>query len=268
SAGAIPGPACYGRGGPPTVTDALVALGRIPGATLAGGTFPIDRDAAMHAMRALSLELGHSDPLRAAAGVVALTESHMAAALRLVSVERGHDPRGAALVCFGGAGGLHACALAEALGCAVLFPPHAGVLSAIGALEGGSRRETSRSVLVDARDGRNIDRTLAALERAARRELHARAGARVAVERWAEARYRGQAHELSIPARGDIARRFHAEHRRRYGFASSEAAVEIVTLEARASLPGARLPREPRASGARARPAATASVRHGARTYA
>ena len=268
SAGADPGPACYGRGGPPTVTDALVVLGRIPGETLAGGTFPIDRGLAARAMRALARDLGHADPVPAAEGVVALAESHMAAALRLVSVERGHDPREAALVCFGGAGGLHACALAAALGCVVLFPPHAGVLSAVGALTGGSRREKSRSVLLDARDRRRVARTLAALERSARAELERHRRREATVERWAEVRYRGQAHELSIPAAGDIARRFHAEHRRRYGFASSEAAVEIVTLEARASLPGARLPREPRASGSRARPAATASVRHGARTYA
>src|SRR5207237_8700388 len=116
SAGADPGPACYGNGGPPTVTDALVVLGRIPGAALAGASFPIDRGAAQRALAALARTLGMSDARRAAEGVVALAESHMAGALRRVSLERGNDPRGAALVCFGGAGGLHACGLAEELG--------------------------------------------------------------------------------------------------------------------------------------------------------
>ena len=264
SAGSVPGPACYGRGGPPTVTDALVVLGKIPGDALAGGTFPIDRGAATRALRGLARALGHDDPARAAAGVVAVTESRIAAALRLVSVERGHDPRDAALVCFGGAGGLHACALAEVLGCTVLFPRHAGVLSAVGALAGGSRREKSRSVLLDTADRRGITRVLAELEAAARRELERGERGAALVERWAEARYRGQAHEISIPAGGEIARRFHAEHRRRYGFSDPEAAVEIVTLEVRVALPGEPLPRRHSDGGSLGREPgrATVVVRH------
>ena len=267
SAGADPGPACYGRGGPPTVTDALVVLGRIPGDALAGGTFPIDRVVARRAMGELATQLGHRDPMRAAEGVVALAESHMAAALRRVSVERGHDPRGAALVSFGGAGGLFACALAESLGCAVMFPRHAGVLSALGALAGGSRREKSRSVLLDARDQRGIARALAALEAAVRREFVPRDHARLALEYRAEARYRGQSHELPIAAGGELARRFHAEHRRRYGFDDKQAQVEVVTLEVRAALPGERLPPPARARGrGTARPETVVPVRHGLRT--
>src|SRR5205823_4452060 len=135
SAGAAPGPACYGRGGPATVTDALVVLGRLPGDSLAAGTLALDRGAAHRVLTELGRGLAGRDAAAAARGIVEIVESHMAAALRRVSIERGHDPRGAALVAFGGAGGLHACALARSLECrAVLFPRHAGLLSAIGAL--------------------------------------------------------------------------------------------------------------------------------------
>jgi N-methylhydantoinase A len=266
SAGADPGPACYGRGGPPTVTDALVVLGRIPGTALAGGTFPIDRALARRALETLARDLGHGDPVRAAEGVVRVAESHMSAALRLVSVERGHDPRRAVLVCFGGAGGLFACALAAELGAPVWFPRHAGVFSALGALTGGSRREHSRTVMLDARDRAARLRVLGELERAARRDLGAGPG-RVTIERRAEVRARGQAHELSIEATGDVVAAFHAEHARRFGFANPNAAVEIVTLEVRASRPGTRLPAARAVGDAPRRTrAATAAVRHDGRS--
>ena len=165
SAGATPGPACYGRSGPATVTDALVVLGRIAGDTLAGGSLRLDRGAARAALEALGLALGGRDALAAAEGVVALADARMEAALRRVSVERGHDLRSAALVAFGGAGGLHAVALASALGApTVLAPRHAGVLSALGALTGGSRRERSRTVLLDARQGVALEREWRRLE--------------------------------------------------------------------------------------------------------
>ena len=270
SAGSVPGPACYARGGPPTVTDALVVLGRIPGEALAGGTFPIDRAAARRAMGALAIKLGLGDAMRAAEGVVALAESHMAAALRRVSVERGHDPRGAALVSFGGAGGLFACGLAQTLGCKVLFPPHAGVLSALGALAGGSRREKSRSVLLDAGDLPGIDRALRTLESDVRREFVPRERARLTLDYRAEARYRGQSHELSVDARGDLVQHFHAEHRRRYGYDVPTGAIEVVTLEVRASLPGEPLPRpaRSRSRATAARHESVVPVRHGGRMFA
>ena len=180
----------------------------------------------------------------------------MEAALRRVSVERGHDPRGAALVAFGGAGGLHACALAAALDCtAVVFPRHAGVLSAVGALAGGSRRERSRSLLCDARERSRIDRAFAKLERAVRSEFDRASRGRVRIERWVLARYRGQAHELELADARDFAARFHAAHDRRFGFSSPGAPIEIVTVEARGAAavePPARSPRR-RISGARER---------------
>jgi N-methylhydantoinase A len=182
----------------------------------------------------------------------------MAAALRKVSVERGHDPRTAVLVAFGGAGGLHACALAESLGTSVLFPRHAGVLSALGALTGGSRRERSRTVLLDAGDARAIATAMRPLERAVVREFPAAARRKLRLERWAEMRYAGQSHELSVPLAGtatgpaprELAERFQIEHERAYGFADPAGAVEIVTLEVRSSLPGETPPAPRAVSGA------------------
>jgi len=262
SAGAEPGPACYGRGGPTTVTDALVVLGRIPGELLAGGALRVDRAAARRSLDDLGRALGSSGAVAAAEGVVALAEARMEAALRRVSVERGYDPRGAALVAFGGAGGLHACALATSLGCpAVLAPRHAGVLSALGALTGGSRRERSRTVLLDAHDRPALERAWRGLERLVLRDLAGHPRSRVRLERWAEVRYRGQSHELSLPDDPRLANRFHAEHRRRFGFAEPHVPVEVVTLEARASLPGDPLPRAAEAVGS-ATSAGRARLRH------
>ncbi|HYM81788.1 MAG TPA: hydantoinase/oxoprolinase family protein [Candidatus Limnocylindria bacterium] len=246
SAGAEPGPACYGRGGPATVTDALLVLGRLPGEALAGGALPLDRGAAERVLATLARGLG-TDRLGAAEGVVVLAEAQIEAALRKVSVERGHDPGGAALVAFGGAGGLHACPVAEAIGCrAVLAPRHAGVLSALGAWLGGSRRERSRSVLLEAGDGAGLGRVFADLERRVRGEFPAAERGEVRLERWAEVRYRGQAHELSVScprSSTGLARRFHVAHARRYGFAAPSLPVEVVTVEVRGALPDRRLPR-------------------------
>jgi N-methylhydantoinase A len=238
SAGAAPGPACYGHGGPPTVTDALVVLGRIPGDRLAGGAFPLDRAAAFAAMARLGAALGGRDALAAAEGVVAVADARIEAALRRVSVEDGHDPRAAALVAFGGAGGLHACAVAESLGCrTVLFPRHAGVLSALGALAGAPRRERSRSVLASARDVAVLERAFRALESRVRADFPAGERRQVRLERHADLRYAGQSHELSIPAGAGLEARFHREHERRFGFAARDREIEVVTVEVRGHSP-------------------------------
>jgi N-methylhydantoinase A len=260
SAGADPGPACYGRGGPATVTDALVVLGLLPGEMLAGSALALDRAAAHAALGRLARDLGRRDARAAAAGVLEVANARMEAALRAVSVERGEDPRAAALVAYGGAGGLHACALAEALGArAVVWPPHAGVLCALGALEGGSRREASRSVLRDAREQPALEREFRALERRALAGFPAGDRRRVKVERHAEVRYRGQAHELSVPAAplATLVERFHRAHARRYGFAAREREVEVVTLDVRASLAVEIPAGRPVARGRSAKPAAT-----------
>jgi N-methylhydantoinase A len=253
SAGADPGPACYGRGGPATVTDALLVLGRLPVAALADGTLPLDAGRARAALASLGRALDGRDAVSAAAGVVRLAEAHIEAALRVVSVERGHDPRGAGLVAFGGGGGLHACAVAEAIGCeAVLWPRHAGLLSALGALLGGARRETSRTVLLDARDASALERAFRDCERVMRARFAAAERRRVRVEWWAEVRYRGQSHELSLPGGAGLAERFHREHQTRFGFADRAHPVEVVTVEARGSLPGLAWPRAATGSSRRA----------------
>ena len=249
SAGADPGPACYGRGGPATVTDALVVLGAIAGDSLAGGALPLERAAARAALRRLAREMRAGSPERAAEGVVRVVEARMEAALRKVSVESGEDPRGAALVVFGGAGGLHACTLAAALGMpAAIWPRDAGVLCALGALEGGSRRERSRSVLVDARNERELVRGTRRLEREVLLAFTTAERRHVRLERRAQVRVLGQAHELTVETLPlvSLAARFHVAHERRYGFADRDAAVQVVTLEVGCWLPAA-LPRERRA---------------------
>lgn len=268
SAGADPGPACYGRGGPATVTDALVVLGLIAAESLAGGALPLDRAAARRALADLARAMRAPSPEAAAAGVLRVAEARMEAALRTVSVGCGEDPRGAALVVFGGAGGLHACALAHALGMpAAIWPRDAGVLCALGALEGGSRRERSRSLLVDARDTAALRRAFATLEREVRASFAPAERARVAIERRAELRVRGQAHELAVPAwpLAGLAERFHDAHERRYGFADRTALLEVVTVEVGgvlASVPP-RERRTARSSAARTR----VRVRHDGRTW-
>jgi N-methylhydantoinase A len=232
SAGADPGPACYGRGGDrPTVTDANLAAGHIPPEAAFGG-LTLDRAAAGAALEAGGVT---------ADGVLAVVDANMERALRAVSVERGVDPRGLALVAFGGAGPLHACALAEALGMpAVIVPARAGVLSAVGLLTAPRRRDLVRSWPTPG------DHTGLA---AARAELVGRARALVAapsgrggerddvieVATALDCRYRGQSHELTV----DDAAGFHDEHRRRNGYARPDDPVEVVALRATATRPPA-----------------------------
>ncbi|MFN8588324.1 MAG: hydantoinase/oxoprolinase family protein [Candidatus Eisenbacteria bacterium] len=268
SAGADPGPACYGRGGPATVTDALVVLGLLPFDTLAGGALRLDRAASAAALGALAKPLGLRDAHAAAAGVLAIANAHMEAALRRVSVEQGVDPRDAALVAYGGAGGLHACALAEAIGArAVVWPRHAGVLCALGALTGGSRRERSRSVLLDAANAAALEREFVRLERAVRGEFAAAERAAVTLTRHAEVRYRGQAHEIELPVTRlpGIAAAFHAAHARRFGFADAAREVQVVSVQVRGARPSERMP-ERRTAPARRTPPRRVRVRLGART--
>jgi N-methylhydantoinase A len=204
SAGADPGPACYGRGGTrPTVTDANLLLGRLPG-TLAGG-LELDREAAERAFEGL-------DPAEA----VEIVDAEMLRALRLVSVERGHDPRELALVAFGGAGPLHACALAEELAMeTVLVPVAAGVLSALGLAVADERRDAVRSYVCP-------------LEEAG--ELPA--------EGEAELRYRGQSFELAVPLQPRLAEAFHRAHEARYGYADRARPIELVAVRTAEVRPG------------------------------
>ena len=196
SAGANPGPACYGRGGTlPTVTDANLLLGRLPG-RLAGGV-ELDLRAAERALEGI-------DP----ADVVDVVNAEMLRALRVVSVERGHDPAGFALVAFGGAGPLHACELADELSIqTVLVPEVAGVLSALGLVAADERRDSVRSYLVPLADAGELPR----------------AGE-------ADLRYAGQSFELTLPLQDELADAFHRAHAELYGFAEREREIELVAV--------------------------------------
>ena len=204
SAGSHPGPACYARGGTePTVTDANLLLGRLP-PTLASG-IELVADAAAEALRDI-------DP----ADVIAVVNAEMERALRVVTVERGHDPRDLALVAFGGAGPLHACALAEELEVpAVLVPRAAGVLSALGLAAGDVRRERVRSHVVPLADAGELP-----------------------AEGEADLRYRGQSFELTVPLGPDVPAAFHAAHEERYGYADPEREIELVAVRTAEVGPG------------------------------
>ena len=243
SAGADPGPACYGRGVLPTVSDANLALGRLrPDAPLGGAVTP-DPERARAALATLG------EPVAAAAAVVEVANAAMARALRRVSLERGHDPADFTLVAFGGAGPLHACELAARIGVArVLAPRHAGVLSAIGIATAPEAVERGQGLLLtlDGAAAEPVRAAAAPLEARAVAELRAGGSAPAAVSWAADARYAGQAHELRVAvARPDpdaIASAFHAAHEREYGFAARERPVELAALRCRAEGPARALP--------------------------
>jgi N-methylhydantoinase A/oxoprolinase/acetone carboxylase beta subunit len=220
SAGATPGPACYGRGGTEaTVTDADLVAGRIPAGTTFGGLV-LDVDAAVRALAQAGVT---------ADGVIQVVDAAMERALRTVSVERGVDPRGLALVAFGGAGPLHACALAEALDMsAVLVPARAGVLSAVGLLTSPRQRDLVRSWPTPGDHSGMTD----AMGRLAR-QAAALVGAGAATSTAVDGRYEGQSHEITVPTVDD----FHEAHRLRNGFARPDAPIEVIAIRATASVP-------------------------------
>lgn len=245
SAGADPGPACYGRGGTrPTVTDANLVLGRLLPKAFLGGTMHLDADAARAAVSALAAKLGLT-PEAAAEGIVRLANEHMAAALRVISVQRGIDPREFTLMSFGGAGGLHVCALAEILELReALVPIHAGVLSALGMLTAPRGRQLSRTLLGDLATlgTTEIDAAFAELEQEGRAALAAEQARDIHCARSADLRYRGQAYTLTVAwdGRGSTIERFHAQHAQRYGHRLGQA-VELVNLRVAATAPQAAL---------------------------
>ena len=194
SAGADPGPACYGKGSEATVTDAHVVLGRIGAAQLLGGAMTIDTARAAAAVDRIADKLKLTREA-AAAGIVRVANANMERAIRAVSIERGHDPREFALVAFGGCGGLHACEIAAELGIrTVIVPQHAGALSALGMLMADEVRDYAAGVL----GSEKIEETLVALERRAR-DASLRSAPESEIERSADVRYAGQSYELNIP---------------------------------------------------------------------
>ena len=256
SAGADPGPACYGKGTRPTVTDAHLVLGRLRPDRFLGGRMALSVSAAQRALRPLARSFG-GDVQEAARSVVRVADASMERALRVISVERGHDPRRFTLVAFGGAGPLHACQLAESLGIPrVLVPPFPGVLSAFGMASAPVTTDHVQALLstVDERlpFRRRLDRVIERLESRARRELASQGyKQRVRISRSLDLRYSGQSYELMVLiTRTDSARfakAFHAMHDRRYGHSDPSRAVEVVAVRVRGEAPGAavRLPALP-----------------------
>ena len=244
SAGADPGPACYGRSLLPTVTDAHVVLGHFGGAGLLGGEFKLDEKRARDAMAKLADDLskvsGKRSSIKAAAeGVLAVANTNMERALRHISVERGHDPRQFALLPFGGAGGLHAVDLARALRIpTVIVPTAPGALSAVGVLVADVIKDQSRTVMLTyrAKETTKLARVFREMEREAtallRNEGFPRSRQRH--ERSLAMRYRGQSFELEVrDTTGNLAAAFHRAHRERYGYAQEQSEIEIVSARLR-----------------------------------
>ncbi len=246
SAGADPGPICYGRGTEPTVTDANLLMGRLRPERFLGGEFSLDVERARRItsewLKKQGVRLGVQ---RFSAGVVRVVNANMERALRVVSIERGYDPREFALVAFGGAGGLHACELAEALAIpTVMIPARPGALSAYGILISDVVKDYSHTLLwrlagrgSQAVTGTRLDNEF--------RKLEASAQAEFRVERWRDVlhyersidlRYRGQAYELNLPATTNVIAHFEKEHQRRYGYCHAGRDIELVTLRLRARL--------------------------------
>jgi N-methylhydantoinase A len=240
SAGADPGPAAYGRGGTePTVTDANLYLGYLPDGAELGGEVRLDRGQAEAALRRVGERLGLGSE-EAARGIIRVADAEMVRALRVISIERGLDPRELTLVAFGGAGGLHACSLAEELDIGrILVPLAAGVLSALGLAISELRRDRVRPLLAELEgvDPAEVEACFAGLEADVRGQL---AGdARLSLARLADLRYKGQSFELTVGAEDleGMAARFHAAHERRYAYRMEDEVVELVNLRLVATVP-------------------------------
>ena len=244
SAGADPGPACYGRSLLPTVTDAHVVLGHFGGVGLLGGEFKLDEKRSREALTKLASDLSRVSGklisvVAAAEGVLSVANTNMERALRHISVERGHDPRQFALLPFGGAGGLHAVDLARALRIPTIIAPTApGALSAVGVLVADVIKDQSRTVMfrLERKQIARLGKVFVEMEKEAGAVLRGEgfSRARQRHERSLAMRYRGQSFELEIrDLSGDLAAEFHRAHRERYGYAQEHSEIEIVSARVR-----------------------------------
>ncbi|MBV9480099.1 MAG: hydantoinase/oxoprolinase family protein, partial [Acidobacteria bacterium] len=242
SAGADPGPICYGRGLEPTVTDANLLLGRLLPSRFLGGEFPLDRERTRRITGEWLKKCGSRlSEAQFAAGVVRVVNATMEKAIRVVSIERGYDTRDFTLVAFGGAGGLHACELAQALRIPrVLVAVLPGALSALGILVSDVVKDYSRTLLwrvAGELPAARLQRQFSELERSARRDFQAESwGHPTRLLKTIDVRYRGQGYELNVPFTSGLLGDFHEEHARRYGYSHPEREVELVTLRLRALL--------------------------------
>ncbi len=238
SAGADPGPICYGRGEKPTVTDANLILGRIPETGLLGGAFQLDL---ARARKFMAREKGPAASVeKFAQGIVDVANAVMEKTIRVISVERGHDPRDYTLVAFGGAGALHACDLAIALDIPrVLVPCIPGALSALGILRADVTKDLSRTVRLEIRSASQsraaLDREFSKLRRQGLKQMVEEGFAEneIKIDRALDMRYSGQSYELSVSHSRDYVAAFHRAHEQRYGYADRARPCEVVTVRAR-----------------------------------
>jgi N-methylhydantoinase A len=261
SAGADPGPICYGRGTEPTVTDANLLMGRLRPGRFLGGEFTLDLERARRITSEWLKKQGSGSHLsleQFSAGVICVVNANMERALRVVSIERGYDPREFALVAFGGAGGLHACELAESLAIpTVMIPARPGALSAFGILVSDVVKDYSRTLL-----WRLVGRLPQAQLQKEFRKLKTEAQKEFRTEQWLDGvqdeksleyersldlRYRGQGYELNVPAtdKDDVVAHFHNEHQRRYGYHHAGREIELITLRLRVKLRMPQLKSQP-----------------------
>jgi N-methylhydantoinase A len=244
SAGADPGPICYGRGKQPTVTDANLLLGRLDPELALAGTVRLDEERTRHFTEETRGPICSIEEF--ASGIVQLAEAEMEKAIRLISVERGYDPREFTLVSFGGAGPLHACSLARSLGIPrVLVPAMPGALSALGILMSDVVRDYSRTVMLPPDVGL-LEPHFAELEAKGAAEFRSERLAGIST-RSADLRYAGQGYELNVAAGSEMLTRFHTDHRKRYGHADQSRRVEVVNVRVRmiSSAEKLDLPRRP-----------------------
>ena len=244
SAGADPGPACYGKGDDPTVTDADLFLGRLDPDFFLGGKMKIYPDRSKAVLRRLGARIGKT-PLETALGIVAIANANMEKAIRLISIERGFDPRTFALFSFGGAGGMHAVEMAAHLRMPrVIVPRNAGVLSALGLLMADSIKDFSKSIMRTASEmsGAGLEKAFIGLEKESVEEMKTDGFSEkdISLERSLDLRYLGQSYEITIPiGRGplraaSLSEAFHRAHRKLYSYHHARRAVEIVNIRVKA----------------------------------
>jgi len=240
SAGADPGPVCYGRGEEITVTDAHLMLGRLDPDRFLGGAMPLYPARTLEYFRAFRHRFPRSaSEVEIALGILDVANAHMARAIKVISIERGYDPRDFTLVAFGGAGGLHATDLAEMLSIPrVLVPKHPGLLSALGVLLSDVVRDYSQTVMLTQEEieWERLEVLFAHLEARAHADLQAEGFPpdRRLLSRSVDVRYAGQAFELSLPFTREFVAEFHRAHERRYGYADPTRRIELVTVRVRA----------------------------------
>lgn len=242
SAGADPGPACYGKGKYPTVTDANLMLGRMQAENFLGGRMKIDPNLSENSIKILNKSFG-INPLKLAEMIIKIVNSNMERAIKVISVEKGYDTREFSLISFGGAGGLHACELARNIGLKrVIFPVNPGVLSALGMLFADSFKDYSKGFFLNCKntDFAILEFQYGELEQKAVRDIQSvkqnisYSKENLEFLRLMDVRYKRQSHELTIPYSCDFVNDFHKKHLRRYGFSNIDNVVEIVALRVRA----------------------------------